>query len=283
MIISLNQKKVLSKNKVGGKAANLSKLFRSGFNIPTAFVLPVSVFESFAKKAKLLDKILDLSLDQSLDDLKAIALEIQEKIILQSIDLGILNEIEKKLNKAGISLLVVRSSINAEDGKKFSFAGQFESFLNIAVDDIESSIKKVWASCYSSRVMMYCFYNQINPAMLRPAVILQEMLQAEKGGIVFTRSPKPNHSLIEVCNGDLNSLTDGIIEPERYFVDEKNTIEEIQMKKDSPLQTSKSKIKRIAQVASRIEKLFNCSQDIEWILRNNKLIILQARPQTVIG
>jgi len=277
-MIVLNQKTSLSKNKVGGKAANLNKLFRSGFVIPTAFALSTSVFESFAKEAKVFSKILDLTLDKSLDDLISDTAEIQKIILSCNISPDLLSKVKKTLNKANIPLLAVRSSVNVEDGSKFSFAGQFESFLDVNLEEIESSIKKCWASCYSGRVIMYCYYNKISPSILRPSVILQEMLSAKKGGVVFTRSPKPNQALIEVCNGDVNHLTDGVVEPERYYINQQNKIDVIVGGSHS--NTSQERLRSVVDVAREIEHTFGCPQDIEWIFHHDQVIILQARPQT---
>jgi hypothetical protein len=49
----------------------------------------------------------------------------------------------------------VRSSARAEDGAEHSHAGQFDTFLNVAAEDVWTSAQKVWRSGFSDTVATY--------------------------------------------------------------------------------------------------------------------------------
>ena len=72
----------------------------------------------------------------------------------------------------------IRSSATDEDGMKHSFAGQFETYLNVEVDRINESIIKIWKSVASERVVKYRKEHGLPPT-LGIAVIIQEMIEPD--------------------------------------------------------------------------------------------------------
>lgn len=277
MLIKTKQQQALDKEEVGGKASNLNFLHRNGFLIPDSLIVPVSVFEDHVREIDVFESIKELSVVKSQNQLKKKGKEIRLKISKSKINKEVLNKIIQAVYKEDFNCLAVRSSVNAEDGKKFSFAGQFDSFLDVPVEEIENRVIQCWASCFSNRVIIYCFYNKIPLSKLRPAVILQEMVSAELGGVIFTKSLNPKMMLIEVCSGNVADLTDGVVKPKRFFIDrELHQREKILYDRD----LSFLRIGELAKKSLNIEKLFNYPQDIEWIQQGGLVIFLQSRSIT---
>src|SRR5690606_28994535 len=80
--------------------------------------------------------------------------------------------------------VAVRSSATVEDTAQFSFAGMFESFLNVrGGEELIRRVKDCWASAFGARVLFY----RIKQGMLEEApvaVVVQKMVNAEKSGVL---------------------------------------------------------------------------------------------------
>ena len=73
----------------------------------------------------------------------------------------------------------VRSSANIEDGKINSFAGQFDTYLNVLPDNLEEKISECFESLYNENVLDYCKNRNINIDDLKMNVIVQEMVKGK--------------------------------------------------------------------------------------------------------
>ena len=90
------------------------------------------------------------------------------------------NEIDMSFSSK--SLFAVRSSFDVEDSDDFSYAGQFESYLNVRKNDIKNTVLEVKSSYknikgYSEDINTHC------------KVIIQEMVESELSGVLFTANP----------------------------------------------------------------------------------------------
>ena len=98
-------------------------------------------------------------------------------------------------------LVAVRSSAVSEDGSTASFAGQQESYLNVRGGDaVLDRVRECWASFFSPRALFY----RAQKAVLgdtRMAVVVQEMVQADKSGVMFTVDPIRNRRDCMVIEG----------------------------------------------------------------------------------
>ena len=72
------------------------------------------------------------------------------------------------------TLFAVRSSATDEDGSVHSFAGQFETYLNIPESQVVENIKKVQQSANSERVVAYMRERGIE-RVSAPAVLVQQI------------------------------------------------------------------------------------------------------------
>ena len=110
------------------------------------------------------------------------------------------NEIEQSLNRAYRHLasteqdpeitVAVRSSATGEDSKEASFAGQYDSFLNIqGPEQLIDAVRKVWGSLFSERAMLYRRRSGTHFSETPMAVIVMSMVHAQCAGIAFSADP----------------------------------------------------------------------------------------------
>ena len=144
---------------IGGKAKNLFELKKLVINVPKWIVIPQEVF---------LEKLPN-DLKENFDSEKI-------KTFIKSIEISelIAPALEHFGDDAENKFYAVRSSAIDEDGTDFSFAGQFETFLYVKPEEIETKIKKVWESAFSERVIKYRKKNSLKQ-QIGIAIIVQEM------------------------------------------------------------------------------------------------------------
>ena len=239
MIKNLRYIKRKEVNSFGGKAINLGFLIQNGFNVPDGFCISTEI-----------NKLTE---------------DIKEKII-------------EKFKNIGYPV-AVRSSATVEDSKISSFAGQFETYLNISSEiELFAAIEKCWNSLSSKRAQGYLKNKNIENVKM--AVIVQKMINADYGGVVFTIDPvEKKNILIEIVEGGGEKLVGGEITLNSYYVDRDNFSI---VNKESTFEVDSSLIRKIAETTLKIEKLFNYPQDIEFCLNYNKIFILQSRPITTL-
>jgi len=285
--IESNNKQKLQRCKIGGKALNLSRLQNWGFNVPKWIVIPEVI---------LLEQMpVDLLKEGDAEKIKAFIHNIE-------IPQDFLKAITACFGEN--TFVAVRSSATDEDGANHSFAGQFESHLYVDGDTLESSIKKVWSSAFSKRVIEYRKHNGLsqNGGI---AVIVQEMVAAEVAGVAFGINPTNGDRKEKVVNavfglgeglvsGALNADTflikegtikSQLVEKTHAFYQNKNTqkgIEKNVVEKEKQI-TATLNEKELIEIEDTLNHLFEKTgkaQDIEFAIKGGELYLLQTRPIT---
>lgn len=170
----------------------------------------------------------------------------------------------------------VRSSATDEDGSDNSFAGQFESYLNIPKSQIHENILKVQNSVNSERVETYKRERGID-SVSAPAVLVQKMVKADCAGVAFSANPitgNTSECVVSAVRGLGDKLVDGTENADTYIVKNNGAIS-----RDGDILTDEQ-ILEIANLAKTASKHFKRYQDIEWAYENGKLYLLQSRPIT---
>ena len=183
------------------------------------------------------------------------------------------------------SLYAVRSSAVGEDGKDQSFAGIFESKLNVPITGIEHAVREVRDSANAARAKVYyqaAMSGETFPPAPSPnvAVIVMPMVKAQYSGVLFSKEPVEgtDRMLVEWEEG-AGGVVDGESNSNMIFLDSEDFYrsEEIYEKcveLDIPLYT-------IWHEAKRLEKNYGRPVDIEWaITEEGKPFVLQVRPIT---
>ncbi len=264
----------------GGKGCQLGELYNLGLPVPEGFILTTDSYSHFIDQHELKDKILqiikkiDFNTTESLDRYSK---EIRELIQSHVLPKEVEDKVIDHLKPLKTQNFAVRSSATAEDLPKASFAGQQDTYLSIDRAHIPRHIIRCWASLYTSRAIFYRNENNIAQD-ISMAVVIQEMVQADYAGVMFTLDPiKKTHLLVELASGLGEKVVSGSVTPNSYFLDKK-TLEITQKQEEEPIELSIPK--RIAQFGLKIEEHYQTPQDIEFAVKDGKVYILQSRPIT---
>jgi phosphoenolpyruvate synthase/pyruvate phosphate dikinase len=298
----------IDRYEVGEKAWNLFRLLHFGFSVPSWLVVSCGVFNEVIKgrRGSIKNTLshIDFKNQRSLDHASVqirefvFQLELAKQFIQE-----LLYTIEELFGKD--ILLSVRSSVLGEDSIENSFAGQMDSFLNICPAEIEEMVKKVWASAFSSRVLLYRHRKNIPLMDVSTAVIIQEMVQSASSGVLFTREPEnqAKQCLISAGFGLGEGIVANKVQTDTYRIEwdsneisidipvkdyrivlgktsqTGNQIEPVPASMGRQQVISDIQILQLRDIGIKAEKCFGSPQDIEWAYDGcGRLFILQARP-----
>lgn len=303
-MIVVELKNNLSVRELGGKGNSLGILAKNNFNIPKGFVIISKAFFKFLKYNSIAEKIEKLSSEIFENYFQEKAKEIRNLILEGEMPEEIISEIKNYLGKLDTQYVSVRSSAVSEDSLKASFAGLYDTFLNIKtdLDLILENVKNCWSSLFNERAVIYRS-KKVIPHLEGMAIIIQEMVPSEISGITFTVHPTNKKCLlVEASYGIGDIIVGGKVDPDDYTVNKKtleivekkigmkkkmSTVDDkgikiVDVRKDlvEKQALSDNMIKKIAQICQNAEKIFNYPQDIEWSIFKNTLWLLQSRAIT---
>lgn len=269
-------------DRLGGKAAALSRLIEEGFRIPAGFVVTTDAFRetvahlglelALAEVKVRLDKSESVDGSEMRRGLREGRLPpvLANRISMQAASLG--------LGRRGLKL-IARSSATVEDGRSFSFAGIFESVPVTHPEKLESAILEVWESLFAPRALAYIKESGIG-FLPRMAVVLQRFIEATRSGVMFTEFAAPDGRpsvLIEHVEGGCEKLVKGEVTPDRAWFPRFDG-------SGGPIgRIGKHHAATLLQQAERLEGLFGGPQDVEWVAADEELYIVQSRPITRIS
>ncbi|MBK7822676.1 MAG: pyruvate, phosphate dikinase [Tessaracoccus sp.] len=172
----------------------------------------------------------------------------------------------------------VRSSALAEDSSAASFAGAYESVLNVAAKDVNDAVAQVRRSRDAARVAGYGAATGTEVGDL--AVVVQAMVDADLAGVLFTVDPP---------TGDLGTMTGSMVEGlGESLVSGDATGEGFTLVRPSGAYDGPAALApfaaRMHREAHTIENVFGgTAQDIEWAISGDQLWVVQARPVTTMN
>ena len=269
--------------KAGGKGCNLGELFNFGYNVPYGFVVTTAAYYDFVEIKELKQKIIDELKNVDINDYKLLedaAEKIKKLILDEEVMEHIVEEITHHLKQTKATKFAVRSSATAEDLITASFAGQQDTYLNVSKKDVLAAVKKCWASLFNPRAIFYREEKKI-PHDVGMAVVIQEMVQAEYAGVMFTVDPiHKKDVLVEAAIGLGEQVVSGEVTPNSYFLDRKTFAIKQKMGKYEGI--AEDVIKAIAKKGLEIEKHYGNPQDIEFAVIRGEVFILQSRSITTL-
>jgi pyruvate,water dikinase len=281
-----------SRSVAGGKGAGLSRMAAAGLPVPPGFIIAAGAFREFLESCGGLELVARVT--DNLDTHDSAALEDAAQRIRRVIMVTPLpSRFSQAIRTAHEQLqhgelVAVRSSAVAEDGVEASFAGQQETFLNVrGTQEILDRVKECWASFFSPRALFY----RSQKAVLgdaRMAVVVQEMIQADKSGVMFTVDPIRNRRecmVIEGAPGLGEAIVSGEITPDHYVVSRHDgaVVEEFIPDDERGRVLEPDELRQLRTLGVRLEEFFGSPQDVEWCIRGGELLLLQSRPITTLG
>ncbi len=221
---------------VGGKNASLGEMFSElvpqGLRIPNGFAITADGYWAYLAYNDLTDKIQDLlaTLDaKNLTQLQQVGQTIRNWIINGQMPPDLKAEITQAYQALESEYrpmieVAIRSSATAEDLPGASFAGQQETYLNIAGDrHIVHTTKRVFASLFTNRAISYRTDKGFAHDKVALSVTIQKMVRADKGvsGVMFTLDTESGFNdvvLINAAYGLGENVVQGAVNPDEYLV-----------------------------------------------------------------
>jgi pyruvate,water dikinase len=298
----------------GGKGANLGELSRAGLPVPAGFVLTTAAYDAFVESNDIGSAIVGLASVPRSNDPAAFE-EVSGRIHALFSGGRVPEEVVSAIRVAygrmarnGERAVAVRSSATAEDLAGASFAGQQETYLNVRGQEaLLEAIRRCWASLWTARAMAYRARQGIAAATLSLAVVVQEMVEAEAAGVMFTANPangRRDEAVIGAAWGLGESVVSGSVTPDDIVVRKgtgrvvsRETADQEVMSvysehgtEDRPVPEARRRQQvlddetaaELARYGARIEAHYGAPQDIEWALSGGEVFVVQARAITAL-
>jgi rifampicin phosphotransferase len=243
-IIDLADGGIADRAVFGGKAAALARLSAAGFMVPPGFVVT----------------------PEALDDP----------------DLPV--RIRDAAARLGGRAYAVRSSGVAEDLPDASYAGLYETYLNVPADQLDAAVRRCFAASRTERVAAYHERRGGVPAAM--AVLVQLMVDPVVAGVAFTAHPitgDREQTVVTAVAGLGEPLVSGEVVGEEWTIVHGRTPERTRPGRDGETLTA-DQASQVAQLARRVADFYGgVAQDIEWAIdQGGKLWLVQARPMTAV-
>ncbi|MCP4634821.1 MAG: hypothetical protein GY855_17980 [candidate division Zixibacteria bacterium] len=300
-------------NSVGGKAGNLGVLknfVSTSSLVPDGFVITTGAYHLFLNENNLQGQLMALYSKIELNKLKEAesicnkSMRFVENGIIPDVITNALDNYLDSLGNNAPQFWAVRSSAVGEDGE-FSFAGQFDSFLNVPKDKLAVAYLKVIASRFKTNAILYRLSYNIKEAESPMAVLFIPMIDAEASGVIYTRDPSSPYEdkvLVSSVKGLAADLVGGKTSADSFYLNSKSfeLIEHVKNSQESELVTSLDggleersithsecnespitveQAQEFAREALKVAKHFGSPQDIEWSVDKKGVFkILQSRP-----
>lgn len=293
--------------RLGGKAASLNALVRAGLPVPRAFCVTVDAYHAFMEEAGLAH-----------DGAGAGAATLRARIEAADILDPLRREIAAAYRALGGGRIAVRSSAPGEDSAASSFAGQFTTFLNIEGEDLVlGCVKRCWASLWAPHAAIYGQQRAEAAATgsgKAIAVVLQQMVEADAAGVLFTTDPiggEAGHMVVEAAWGAGEGMVSSQVVTDNYLVDSSKLTVTSKTIRRKPMRTvcksnggtaiektppsladaatlTGDQVSALARHALTVKRMggdmfAGKELDIEWALKDGEISILQARPITITG
>lgn len=310
MILDFNEIKKKDVLVAGGKGANLGEMTSAKINVPSGFVITADAYRDFLK-VNGIDILIENGIKKSVDDKRKLLNEAEHfrgKIKSGKFPERLENAIrEKYFNHGNNTRVAVRSSATAEDLPDASFAGQQETYLNVqGIESVLNAVRNCYASLWGNRAVSYRFHQGYDQTSVSIAVVIQEMIESEKSGVLFTVNPvnkKENEMQINASFGLGESVVSGRVTADSYIIDKSGKIAQVNIgsketqiiygdKETVEVAVSSDKRKtralndreilELMKCGLEIEKHYRMPMDIEWAIKNDIVYILQARAITTL-
>ena len=224
---------------VGGKAASLGELLVGGTRVPDGVILPAGF--------------------------GAAPPELRRSAIADAVA------------ELGGGPFAVRSSGVAEDGAEHSFAGMYETVLDVAPEDLPDAVDRCLASATAARVTDYD-----GPDGTSMAVLIQRMVQPAAAGVALTADPVTGDRqtcVVTAVRGLGERLVSGAAQGDEWVVTDGHAT----ARRQPELAIDRAQAEAVASEARRIAESRGAPEDVEWAIdADGALWILQARPMTAL-
>ncbi|MBC3194130.1 phosphoenolpyruvate synthase [Pseudonocardia sp. C8] len=281
---------------VGGKAANLGELIRAGLPVPDGFAVTTAAYARVAAH-------------NGLDDLARAgapdaAARLRDGFARAEIPDDLRQDLLDAYAALGGGPVAVRSSATAEDLPGAAFAGQQDTFLNVAGEAaLLDAVRRCWGSLWTDRAVAYRRRIGIDPAGVRIAVAVQVMAAANWAGVLFTAHPVTGDRerlVVEAGRGLGEAVVSGLVTPEHYELDPAGAVLEhvagrgevvvgavegggVAHREGGPAGGPPAALlAELVRLGRAVAEHYARPMDVEWASAGDRVLLLQARPMTAV-
>lgn len=312
----------LTKNDIGiagGKGANLGELTQAGIPVPPGFVVTAETYDKFMQDTGIFNSVMDIleevdinntkQLQEAAEEIKKIIIETPIPEDISTMIIEAYNQLSVRVGEDDGADVAIRSSATAEDLPEASFAGQQDTFLHVqGIDQVIEYVRKCWASLFEARAIFYREENDFEHSKVYIAVVVQQMVDSDKAGVMFTVNPSTgeNVALIEGSWGLGESVVSGTVTPDNYVVnkdnneivtvvisdkktmfanDEEGTSVQVLVPEEKRKERvlPDDELIELVEMGKRVQAHYGKPQDTEWAFHDGNLFLLQSRPITTLG
>jgi phosphohistidine swiveling domain-containing protein len=318
-IVNVEEAALVSPESLGGKGARLVELTRSGIPVPAFLCVTTLVHQDLLKRAGQRAEAALAALDLAPDDRTD-----KKAFTTASAELGQLIR-EIGLEEADRTALLakfdqtfavgtrvaVRSSSVGEDSTRDSFAGQMDSFLEVTRDGVMDHVLRVFASAFTERALFYRKLRGHDSRKVRMAVVIQQMVESHRSGVLFTANPTSgdlDEAVVVAGFGLGQGIVASLVESDTFFLQLSTaelrdslivekvarivwdrargqgvTKEEVPIADRAGPCLGPAELKRLVALGRQIQELQGVPQDVEWAIdESSAMFVLQTRPITTL-
>jgi phosphohistidine swiveling domain-containing protein len=297
----------------GGKGSSLARLAQARFPVPGGFIVTTDAYSAFIAANTLDQRMNELLSGIDYDDGRDVedkAQAIRDLIVAAPVPAAVVDEILVAYRSLGDARFVaVRSSGTAEDLAEASFAGQHDSYLDIAGEQaVVDAVRRCWASLWTARATAYRTKSGFDHARVRLAVVVQEMVPSDVSGVMFTANPMStavDEHVVNASWGLGEGIVSGILTPDQITIDrdthgvkakllgskEKRVVRDVsgvgtmEEPVPAPLQRvfslTDEQAGDLSRLGARVTSFYGeWPQDIEWAMVGDDFYLLQSRDVT---
>ena len=200
------------------------------------------------------------------------------------------SEVDLSFSRA--ETFAVRSTFEGEDTGDSSFAGQFDTLLDVPRAEVASAVEQVRKSYEKETIRAY------REALLRKSgeapsvvpedhasrtapVLVQEMLHPDMAGVAFSSNPTGllNEIVLVVGEGLGDAVVEDRADTTTYYYNKDDALYYYETQGASPtLETGV--LENLWDLVKRVEELYGRPMDIEYAVCGTEVYLLQARPIT---
>lgn len=288
---------------VGAKAWRLAQL-DSRHPIPDGFVVTTIAFQHLMRQLEMIPLPNSPTETMSPRDIRPFVDRFQQVLAATALPRDLVDEIGGAYRAVGSPAVAVRSSAVGEDEGVASWAGQFETILNVqGLDNLVEAVLRCWASAWNPRALAYRL--QLGLPAGEMAVLVQILVNAEVAGTMFSKLPESGteQTVIESCWGLGAAVGDGTMATDR-FATARGTgevevikvaaklfmvapgvaggvrLEPVPKERQAVPSLHGGQILELAQIARQLEEALRGPVDVEWAIEGSTIWILQVRPVT---
>jgi rifampicin phosphotransferase len=295
---------------VGGKGASLARLARAGLPVPPGFHVTTRAYLDFVAHGSLREPVMAAMSCVDMSDpvtFGAAQRRIGALFAEAPVPAATAAAIAEAYAGLGEEMAVaVRSSATAEDLPGMSFAGQYDTYLNIRGEaGVLDAVKRCWASLWTARAIGYRARNGVAAGEVSLAVVVQQFVPADAAGILFTVNPvtgRPDQLVVNASWGLGEAVVGGQVTPDIILLERAGgRVVDYQVggkevmtvpagagtrEQDTPAGLrdtavlSAGEASELAHVGLAIEELYGQPMDVEWARAGHELFVVQARPIT---